>query len=78
MAALPARLTAPRDRLATASERLAAWLRTLAGRRRWEPSKISLSWWLAVSQVIVVLSVSGGLSAYAIGRLHDLADEQGK
>src|SRR6185312_8867595 len=35
-------------------------------------------WWLAVSQVVIVLAVAAGLSAYAIGRLHDLADEQGK
>ncbi len=78
MTVLTPRLTAPRDRFMTATARLAARLRGLIDRERFDPSKISLSWWLAVSQVIIVLSVAGGLSAYAIGRLHDLADEQGK
>ncbi len=45
---------------------------------RFDPAKTTLSWWLAVSQVTVVLLVAGGISFYAIGRLHDLADEQGK
>jgi len=78
MAVLTRRLAAPRDRLAAAASRLIAWLRGLGDRASFDPSKISLAWWLAVSQVIIVLAVAGGLSAYAIGRLHDLADEQGK
>ncbi len=45
---------------------------------RFDPAKTSLTWWLAVSQVTVVLLVAGGVSFYAIGRLHDLADERGK
>ncbi|HXS26672.1 MAG TPA: ATP-binding protein [Steroidobacteraceae bacterium] len=78
MAVVTRRLAAPRDRFAAAASRLAAGLRGLAGRVRFDSSKISLSWWLAVSQVVIVLAVAGGLSAYAIGRLHDLADEHGK
>jgi len=78
MAVLTRRLLAPRERLLSAASRLRSGLRGLAGRPRFDPSKISLSWWLAISQVIVVLGVAGGISAYAIGRLHDLADEQGK
>src|SRR5690348_12421606 len=54
---------------------LLGWIGT---RLRLEPGRVTLSWWLAVSQVFIVLSVAGGISAYAIGRLHDLADEQGK
>ncbi|HEY2592173.1 MAG TPA: ATP-binding protein [Steroidobacteraceae bacterium] len=77
MTVLTRRLAAPRARFAAAASRLLAWLRGLADRVSFDPSKISLSWWLALSQVIVVLGVAGGLSAYAIGRLHDLADEQG-
>ncbi len=53
---------------------LARFSRTL----RFDPAKTSLSWWLALSQVTVVLLVAGGISFYAIGRLHDLADERGK
>jgi signal transduction histidine kinase len=44
---------------------------------RFDPAKITLNWWLAVSQVTVVLLVAGGVSFYAIGRLNDLAHEQG-
>ncbi len=50
----------------------------LSATLRFDPAKTSLSWWLALSQVIVVLLVAGGISFYAIGRLHDLADERGK
>ena len=53
-------------------------VRSWASRLRFDPGKVSLGWWLAGSQVAVVLLVAGGISLYAIGRLHDLADEQGK
>ncbi|HTT02654.1 MAG TPA: ATP-binding protein [Steroidobacteraceae bacterium] len=55
-----------------------ASLERLAERLRIDPSQTSLGWWLALSQIAVVLLVAGGISYYAIGRLHDLADEQGK
>jgi len=45
---------------------------------RFDPAKTSLGWWLAASQVLVVLLVAGGISLYAIGMLRVLADEQGK
>ena len=48
-----------------------------AAKLRFDPAKITLNWWLAVSQVTVVLLVAAGVSYYAIGRLNDLADEQG-
>lgn len=78
MAAPFDRLTIPRDRLTAGWDSLGALWRRLSGRLRFDPAKSTLSWWLAASQVVIVLSVAGGLSAYAIGRLHDLADEQGK
>ncbi|MGH8258928.1 MAG: hypothetical protein ACREUG_04485, partial [Steroidobacteraceae bacterium] len=79
----PERLTAPHERPATRGRRISLArlfdpLRRLAATRRFDPARITLTWWLAVSQVLIVLSVAGGISAYAIGRLHDLADEQGK
>ncbi|MGH8217330.1 MAG: ATP-binding protein [Steroidobacteraceae bacterium] len=78
MAVLTRRPTTTRDRFARAASRLASGLRGLAERASFDPAKISLSWALAVSQAIVVLAVVGGVSAYAIGRLHDLANEHGK
>ena len=45
---------------------------------RFDPARTSLGWWLAASQVAVVLIVAGGISWYAIGNLHDLADAQGE
>jgi len=51
---------------------------TLAARLRFDPARTSLGWWLAASQVAVVLIVAGGISWYAIGNLHDLADAQGE
>jgi signal transduction histidine kinase len=53
-------------------------LSRLTAKLRLDPAKTSLSWWLVASQVAVVLLVAAGISAYAIARLHDLADEQGK
>jgi len=50
----------------------------LAATLRFDPAKTTLGWWLAASQVLVVLLVAGGISWYAIARLHDLADDQGK
>jgi signal transduction histidine kinase len=45
---------------------------------RFDPARTSLGWWLAGSQVAIVLLVASGISFYAIGRLHDLADDQGR
>ncbi|HUN24865.1 MAG TPA: ATP-binding protein [Steroidobacteraceae bacterium] len=55
-----------------------AQLTRLAARLRIDPAKTSLGWLLAASQVTAVLVVAGGISAYAIGRLHDLANGQGR
>jgi signal transduction histidine kinase len=52
-------------------------LTRLSAMLRFDPAKITLNWWLVASQVVVVLIVAGGISIYAIGRLHDLADERG-
>ncbi len=53
-------------------------LSRLYAKLRLDPAKTSLGWWLVASQVAAILLVAGGISYYAIGRLHDLADEQGK
>jgi len=53
-------------------------LSPLIAKLRLDPAKTSLGWWLVASQVAVVFLAAGGISFYAIGRLHDLADEQGK
>jgi signal transduction histidine kinase len=50
----------------------------LSQKLRFDPAKTSLGWWLAASQVLVVLLVAGGISFYAMGMLRVLADEQGK
>ena len=49
------------------------WLRL-----KFDPAKTGLGWWLAAINVSIVLLVVGGISFSAIGRLRDLADEQGK
>src|SRR4030088_3446418 len=43
-----------------------------------DPATTSLSWWLVVIHLGLVLLVGGGISWYASGMLRDLADEQGK
>src|SRR6266403_2217730 len=43
-----------------------------------DPATTSLGWWLVVIHLGLVLLVGGGISGYASGMLHDLADEQGK
>ena len=35
----------------------------------------SLGWWLAASNVVIVLLVAAGISYFAIDMLRDLADE---
>jgi signal transduction histidine kinase len=53
-------------------------LRRLYANLRLDPARTSLRWWLVASQVAAVLLVAIGISVYAIGRLHELADERGK
>jgi signal transduction histidine kinase/HAMP domain-containing protein len=43
-----------------------------------DPARAGLGWWLTAIQLALVLLVGGGLSWYASGMLHDLADQQGK
>ncbi len=52
-------------------------------RNAWErvsldPSKVSLGWWLAMTNLIIVVVVVGGISIFAIGLLRDQADAQGQ
>jgi signal transduction histidine kinase len=53
-------------------------LASLARSLRPDPAHTSLSGWLIAIEVAIVLLVGGGISWYASGMLHDLADEQGK
>ena len=55
-------------------ERLTRLLQKL----RFDPGKTSLSWFLALSQVAVVLLVAGGIASYAVEQLRDLANQEGK
>jgi signal transduction histidine kinase len=55
-------------------ERLTRFLQRL----RFDPGKTSLSWFLALSQVAVVLLVAGGIASYAVEQLRDLANQEGK
>jgi signal transduction histidine kinase len=50
--------------------RLLEWLRI-------DPATTRLRWWLAGSEVVIVLMVAGGLSLYAGERLRQVADSQG-
>src|SRR5262249_37078565 len=43
-----------------------------------DPARTGLSWWLIAIEVVIVLLVGGGISWYASGMLHELADQQGK
>lgn len=55
-------------------ERLLARLKSLLP----DPQHTGLGWWLIALQLAIVLVVAGGISWYASGMLHDLADQQGK
>jgi len=52
-------------------------LRLLLERLRIDPATTRLRWWLAGSEVVIVLMVAGGLSLYAGDRLRQVADSQG-
>src|SRR5580700_10748768 len=52
-------------------------LRRLLERLRIDPATTRLRWWLAGSEVVIVLMVAGGLSLYAGERLQQVADSQG-
>lgn len=52
-------------------------LRLLLERLRIDPATTRLRWWLAGSEVVIVLMVAGGLSLYAGERLRQVADSQG-
>ena len=52
-------------------------------RQAWErlsfdPGNVSFGWWLAMSNVLIVLLVVGGISIFAIGLLREQADAQGQ
>ena len=49
----------------------------LLERLRIDPATTRLRWWLAGSEVVIVLMVAGGLSLYAGERLRQVADSQG-
>jgi signal transduction histidine kinase len=52
-------------------------LQLLLERLRIDPATTRLRWWLAGSEVAIVLMVAGGLSLYAGERLRQVADSQG-
>jgi signal transduction histidine kinase len=52
-------------------------LGALLERLRIDPATTRLRWWLAGSEVVIVLMVAGGLSLYAGDRLRQVADAQG-
>ena len=52
-------------------------LQLLLERLRIDPATTRLRWWLAGSEVAIVLIVAGGLSLYAGERLRQVADSQG-
>jgi signal transduction histidine kinase len=54
-----------------------ARLGRLLERLRIDPATTRLRWWLAGSEVVIVLMVAGGLSLYAGDRLRQVADSQG-
>ena len=43
-----------------------------------DPARTGLGWWLMAIQLALVLLVAAGITWYASGMLHDLADQQGK
>src|SRR5580698_7731374 len=52
-------------------------IKTLLERLRIDPATTRLRWWLAGSEVVIVLMVAGGLSLYAGDRLRQVVDSQG-
>jgi len=54
-----------------------ARLEHLLEQLRIDPATTRLRWWLAGSEVLIVLMVAGGLSLYAGERLRQVADSQG-
>ncbi|HEX3838758.1 MAG TPA: ATP-binding protein [Steroidobacteraceae bacterium] len=54
-----------------------ARVRQLLEQLRIDPATTRLRWWLAGSEVVIVLMVAGGLSLYAGDRLRQVADSQG-
>ena len=56
---------------------LLARLGRVLERLRIDPATTRLRWWLAGSEVVIVLMVAGGLSLYAGERLRQVADAQG-
>ncbi len=58
-------------------EPVLARLGRLLERLRIYPATTRLRWWLAGSEVVIVLMVAGGLSLYAGERLRQVADSQG-
>lgn len=53
-------------------------LKEILASLRFDPERTSLSVWLAVTNVVIVVLVVAGISISAIGMLRDLADEQGQ
>ena len=47
-------------------------------RLSFDPGNLKLGWWLAISNVLIVLLVVGGISIFAIGLLREQADAQGQ
>ncbi|HTY49210.1 MAG TPA: ATP-binding protein [Steroidobacteraceae bacterium] len=66
------------DALRTRALRQAARLREFLVRLQVEPERTRLRWWLAATQLVTVLLVAVGLSWYASGSLHEVADGQGR
>ncbi len=54
------------------------FLRSVWERVSLDPSKVSLGWWLAMTNLIIVVVVVGGISIFAIRLLRDQADAQGQ
>jgi signal transduction histidine kinase len=57
--------------------RIRAILQQAFERLSFDPGKVSLGWWLAMSNVLIVLLVVGGISIFAVGLLREQADAQG-
>lgn len=53
-------------------------LKEILASLQFDPERASLSVWLAVTNVVIVLLVVSGISISAIGMLRELADEQGQ
>jgi signal transduction histidine kinase len=66
------------DAALTRAQQLALRLRQVLERLQLEPERTRLRWWLAATQLVTVLLVAVGLSLYASGSLHEVADGQGR